>query len=104
MSKTLDWPAIVALTRDGLQDGFEIFEAIDFSKHDAAVVELGDKLTELEKARPKELRRRNIRKAEFDLSYIDWAFSAGRSPDGQARHSVPYCLTSAPMGQIRQIA
>jgi hypothetical protein len=90
MSKTLDWPAIVALTRNELQHGFETFEAIDFSQHDAAVGELGDKLTELEKARLKELRRRIIRKAEFDLSYTERAIRAGLSPDGQARHSVPY--------------
>lgn len=90
MSKTIDWPAIVALTREELQHGFETFEAIDFSEHDAAVVELEDKLEELEKARSKELRRRIIRKAEFDRSYIRRAFNAGLSPDGQAGHAVPY--------------
>lgn len=90
MSKTLDWPAIVALTRDELQHGFKTFEAIDCNEHDSAVHELGNRLRALEKARPEELRRRIIRKAEFDLSYIRQAFSAGLSPDGQAGHAVPY--------------
>lgn len=90
MSKILNWPEIVAFARDELLHGFETFDAIEFTEHDAAIIDLGDSLNSLEEARPAGLRRQAIRRRGFDLAYIDQAFSAGQSPDGLARHHDPY--------------
>lgn len=90
MKHNLNWPAIVALTQEELKHGFDKFDAIDFSKHDAAVLGLSNKLTALEKARPAKLRRQIMRRRDFDLVSVRQAFSAGLSPDGEARHSVQY--------------
>lgn len=68
----------------------EEIETVDFSEHDAAVIELSGELKELEKARPEKLRRQILRKDEFELIYMREAFYAGLSPDGEARHPVPY--------------
>lgn len=90
MNKKQNWPEIVAWTQNELKQGFETLEAIDFSEHDAAVLKLADELKELEKARSEKLRCQVLRRDEFDLTYFREAFYAGLSPDGEARHPVPY--------------
>ncbi|MCO6362996.1 hypothetical protein [Paracoccus sp. 08] len=90
MTESMDWPAIVAWAREELKEGFEKFEAIDFTEHDEAILELSDELHELEKGRSEDLRQQVLRREEFQLTELREAFYAGLSPDGEARHPVPY--------------
>lgn len=90
MKKNLNWPAVVAWARNELKQCLEEIEAVDFSEHDAAVSKLSDELKELEKSRPETQRRLTLRNDEFELCYSREAFYAGLSPDGKARHPIPY--------------
>lgn len=84
------WPAVVAWTREELKQCFEKFDAIDFTEQDAAVLGVSDELKKLEEARPEKLRRQVLCDEEFQLTELREAFYAGLSPDGEARHPVPY--------------
>lgn len=90
MSKKTPWTEIVSYTRDALREGFDTFERVGHSQHDAAVLGLIDKLKSLEKARPAKLRRQVVRQSEFESASIRRAFYAGLSLDGEERHSEPY--------------
>lgn len=90
MTESMDWPAIVAWAREELKEGFEKFEAIDFTEHDEAILELSDELHELEKGRSEDLRQQVLRREEYQLTELREAFYAGLSPNGEARHPVPY--------------
>lgn len=90
MEKELDWAVVVAWAQQELEAGFDVFEVVGFSEHEAAVLEWAEKLEILEKMRPARMRRQALSRQAFDMVEIEKAWNVGLSLEELPSESGPY--------------